>query len=119
MVLNLFSQQLIGMFITNQPDIMEMAVQGVRLYSVSFLLNGYNIVQSGYQTALGNAKNSALIAGSRGLIFIFLGMLFLPKLFGISGVWITVPFAEICTLIFCIVIDCLEYKRQKGHLQKI
>lgn len=119
MVLNLFSQQLIGMFITDQPDIMEMAVQGARLYSVSFLLNGFNIVQSGYQTALGNAANSALIAGSRGLIFIFLGMLILPILFGISGVWITVPFAEICTLFLCIVIDRLEYKRQKDGLQRI
>ena len=113
MVLNLFSQQLIGLFITDQPNIIQMAVQGAHLYSIAFLLNGFNIVQSGYQTALGNSANSALIAGSRGLIFILIGMIILPKLFGINGVWVTVPFAEIFTVIICILIDRREYGRQQ------
>lgn len=112
-VLNLFSQQLIGLFVTDQPNIIRMAVQGVHLYSIAFLLNGFNIIQSGYQTALGNAANSALIAGSRGLIFIFIGMIILPKPFGINGVWITVPFAEIFTVIISILIDHREYSKQQ------
>lgn len=112
-VLNLFSRQLIGIFIADQPGIIQMAVQGAHLYSIAFLLNGFNIVQSGYQTALGNAANSAVISGSRGLFFIFIGMFMLPKLFGISGVWITVPFAEIFTMAICILIDRRDYSRQK------
>lgn len=117
MVLNIFSQPLIGMFITDQPDITQMAVQGAHLYSFAFLLNGFNIVQSGYQTALGNAANSALIAGSRGLIFIFIGMTLLPKIFEISGVWLTVPFAEIFTVIICMFIDRREYRKQQRTLK--
>lgn len=116
-VLNLFSQPLIGLFITGQPNITQMAVQGARLYSIAFLLNGFNIVQSGYQTALGNAANSALIAGCRGLIFIFIGMMVLPKLFGINGVWFTVPFAEIFTVIICSLIDHKEYNKQQQVLK--
>ena len=119
LVLNLFTQQLVGIFIADQPSIIQMAVQGAHLYSIAFLLNGFNIVQSGYQTALGNAANSALIAGSRGLIFIFVGMIVLPKLFGlgITGVWLTVPFAEICTIIICILIGRLEYNKQQRILK--
>lgn len=113
MVLNLFSQQLIDLFIADQANIIQMAVEGAHLYSIAFLLNGFNIVQSGYQTALGNAANSALIAGSRGLIFIFIGMMVLPKLFGIYGIWITVPFAEIFTVMICILIDRREYHKQQ------
>lgn len=113
LVLNLFSRQLIGFFIADQPDIMQMAVQGAHFYSIAFLLNGFNIVQSGYQTALGNAANSALIAASRGLIFIFIGMMILPGLFGIYGVWITVPFAEIITVLICILLDSREYGKQQ------
>lgn len=113
LVLNLFGQPLIGLFIADQPEIIQMAVQGAHLYSAAFLMNGFNIVQSGYQTALGNAANSALIAGSRGLIFIFLGMALLPEILGISGVWITVPFAEMATVVICILLDRREYRKQQ------
>lgn len=105
LVLNVFSEPLIGIFIQGQEDIVKMAVHGAHLYSISFLLCGFNIVQSGYHTSIGNAGNSAIIAGSRGLIFIFIGMMILPKLLGIHGVWLTVPFAEICTICVCIFIN--------------
>lgn len=113
-VLNVLTEPLVGIFITDQPEIMQMAVQGAHLYSVAFLLNGFNIVQSGYQTALGNAFYSAVIAGSRGLIFIFIGMVILPAFIGIYGVWLAVPFAEVCTVVMCMLIDRFDgMKRQR------
>lgn len=114
--LNLFNQQLISIFFNGQYDIVKMAVQGARLYSFAFLLNGFNIIQSGYHTALGNAGNSILISGSRGLVFIALGMLILPNLWGIKGVWITVPFAEFCTLLVCLAITVNEKRQKKLQL---
>ena len=109
LVMNFYSEGLVGMFVTNNPKIVEMAVQGAQLYSLAFLFNGINIVYSGYQTALGNALNSAVIAGSRGLIFIVIGALLLPLLFDLNGVWLTISFAEACTLLICL---CIE-KKQK------
>lgn len=117
LILKLFSRPLIALFIPDQPAIMQMAVQGAQLYSIAFLLNGFNIVHSGYQTALGNAVNSALIAGSRGLIFISAGMLLLPKIFAINGVWLSVPFAELITVLICILLDRREYSRQRQLFQ--
>lgn len=123
LVLNLFSQQLIGIFIRGQKEIVEMSVHGAHLYSISFLLCGFNIVQSGYHTAIGNAENSAWIAGSRGLVFIFIGMIILPKILGINGIWLTVPFAEICTVGICLIINrksgataVLQEKKDDGRI---
>lgn len=104
LLLNCFSVQMIQLFLTAKPLLVEMTVQGARLYSIAFLMNGFNIMQSGFQTALGHAGRSALIAGSRGLIFIFLGIQILPLILGINGVWLTVPFAEGCTLLLCLLI---------------
>ncbi|HAG44470.1 MAG TPA: MATE family efflux transporter, partial [Clostridium sp.] len=36
---------------------------------------------------------------SRGVVFILIGLMILPKIFGINGVWLTVPFAESISLI--------------------
>ena len=91
--------------------ILEMAVGGAKLYALSFLLNGFNIVQSGYHTAVGNALISVVIAASRGIIFSTVGILILPHFLRTSGIWITPMFAETVTLILCILI-----MKKKRHL---
>lgn len=111
-VFNIFTGQLIGIFIEEQPYILEMAVHGAHIYSFAFLMNGFNIVQSGYQTAIGNSAESALIAGCRGLIFITAGMMTLPRFMGINGVWVTVPAAELCTVAVC----CIIYRRKNRNM---
>lgn len=68
------------MFINNDSLIVEMAAYGAKIYAISFLFSGYNIIRSGYHTSLGNALTSALIAASRGIIFVIAGMALLPRL---------------------------------------
>lgn len=62
------------------------------------MANGINIINSAYFTCIGFAKESVIIALSRSLIFIVIGVMILPKAFGVSGIWMSVPFAEIITL---------------------
>lgn len=110
-ILNLFSKNLISVFLEGNEKILEMAVGGAKLYALSFLLNGFNIVQSGYHTAVGNALISVVIAASRGIIFSTVGILILPHFLRTSGIWITPMFAETVTLILCILI-----MKKKRHL---
>ncbi|SQB92199.1 hypothetical protein [Clostridium tetanomorphum] len=76
-----------------------MAVKGSKTYAFAFLLCGFNIINSGYFTAIGDAKSSIIIAASRGIVFIILGINILPMIIGMRGVWLTVPFAECMTFI--------------------
>lgn len=73
--------------------------KGVKNICICLLLCGFNIINSGYFTAIGDAKASIIIAASRGIVFIILGIKILPTVIGISGVWLTVPFAECMTFI--------------------
>ena len=68
---------------------------------MGFLFAGFNILQSGYHTAVGNALVSFLISASRGIICIFIGVLVLPRFMEINGVWATVPLAEAVTIVLC------------------
>lgn len=110
LVFNLFSENLIRIFVKDNKPVIDIAVYGAKIYGISFLLNGFNIIQSGYHTALGNAVASIIIAASRGIIFIVVGLMFFPAFWGIKGVWFSLAFAEIMTFICCIII--LFYQRR-------
>ena len=79
-----------------------MTVQGFRLYSIVYLVNGFNIWGSSFFTALNNGLVSAVISFLRTLVFQITSVLLLPMLLGISGIWLSVTVAELCTL--CITI---------------
>lgn len=98
-VLFFFSDNLITMFIGSDKFVVDLAVIGSKLYAFSFIFNGFSIIYSSYFTAIGYAKESIIIALSRGLVFIVIGISILPKFLGINGIWLTVPFAEVLTCI--------------------
>lgn len=99
LVLVIFARPLVMMFTSTNEEVINLAANGSRIYAIAFLINGFNIVTSGYFTAIGNAKASIIVSGSRGLVFIVIGIFVLPMFLGVNGIWLTVPFAEVITVI--------------------
>ena len=112
-----FSENLVAMFVASEREVLEIAVAGSKIYAFAFLLNGANILCSSYFTSIGYAKESIIIAGARGLVFITLGISILPRILGINGVWLTVPVAEVMTLIVCFVL-IKRYSKKSGDFAK-
>ncbi len=98
-VLILGGQSLANMFGKGNTSVVQIASKGAVIYAFAFLVNSFNVIYSIYFTALGNAKASVLIALSRGFIWIVIGIKIWPMLFGMTGVWMTVPVAELLTLL--------------------
>lgn len=99
LLLLLFGEQVIGLFFKDHgSEAFEIASRGVSIYCFAFLLCGLNILASSYFTAIGNAMISIIISALRGLVFVGIGILVLPAVFGIDAIWYDVPIAEICTL---------------------
>ncbi len=101
LILFFFGENIVKIFVGNDKVILELAAVGAKIYGVAFLVNGFNIVNSGYFTYIDKPKESAIVASARGLIFIGVGIFTLPFIFGSEGIWMTIPFAEIVTI--CIV----------------
>lgn len=112
--MSMFCKGLIGLFLKDGKRAIDIAISGSRVYGISFLFNGLNILASGYFTAIDDAKFSIIIATSRGLIFILIGIVILPMIFGINGVWKTVIFAEIVTLVICFYIIKKKYSIERN-----
>ena len=48
-----------------------MVATGFKIYAVTFLAMGYNVVNSMYFTSCGDAGSSAIISTLRGIVFLF------------------------------------------------
>ncbi|MEW8955424.1 MATE family efflux transporter [Clostridium sp.] len=98
----------------NNPELTAITVQGIYLYFVAFIFMGLNIVLISYLQSIEKAKASTLISMCRGLVFILLGLFTLPKFMDINGVWLTMPFAEIGT----IILSFVYFKEVRNILSK-
>ena len=87
---------------TDDPKTYELAVTGFRLFAINFLFCGFNILSSGFFTALSNGRVSAIISFARTLVFTTISLLILPQFLGINGAWLAVPMAEFLTLLLSI-----------------
>lgn len=110
-VMEMFSQPLINVFLKDGKSVLEMATTGAKIYGIAFLFNGVNILISSYFTAIDDPMSSIIVAASRGLLFIAVGIFILPYLFGINGIWGSIVFAEVITIIIC-------FKLLKNRIKK-
>lgn len=97
------ARPLSSIFVGYDAELCDMTVVGMRFYSFSFLLCGFNIFGSAFFTALGNGLVSALISFLRTLVFQCLSVAILPVFFGLNGVWSAIIVAELASLALTIV----------------
>lgn len=97
------ARPLSSIFVGYDAELCDMTVVGMRFYSFSFLLCGFNIFGSAFFTALGNGLVSALISFLRTLVFQCLAVAILPVFFGLNGVWSAIIVAELASLALTIV----------------
>jgi len=102
-LLLLGGEKLAGLF-ADSPEVVAIASKGATIYAFAFLTNSFNIIYSVYFTAIGGAKESAMIAFSRGILWIVVGINLLPMYFDLTGVWLTVPLAETMTTLLVIYL---------------
>lgn len=102
---------IVRLFAEDAPAVYQIAANGFRIFSCSFLFCGLNIFTSAMFTALSNGKVSAVLSFLRTFGLTAGGILFLPRLWGITGVWLAVPLAE--GIMFVISALCLVLYRKR------
>jgi len=91
-----FSEKIIRIF-SNNKELLVFTTKAAKIYCFAYFLNGINMVMAAYFTAIENAKLSAFISALRGIIFVIMGITIFPMIWGIDGIWFTMPVAEVLT----------------------
>ncbi len=109
----LLAEPLAKVFVGYDAELLQMTAHAFRLFSLTFLISGFNIFISSFFTALNNGAISAAVSFLRTLVFQMLAVLILPNLFGVDGVWWSIAAAEIPA--FAVSLAFLFGKREKYH----
>lgn len=100
-----FAGTLVAVFNSqHSAQLADYAIPGLRLYFLGFLFAGANIVKSGFCSATGRGRESSILALCRGVVAIVAFAFLLSHLFGITGVWLAFPAAELFTLLLGLVL---------------
>lgn len=109
----LFSDVAVAIFIPRTSATFAMAEHGLVLFSTCYLFMGFNLLMSSVFTALSNGKVSALLSLSRTFVFLLACLWILPQIWGLNGVWLAVPVAELLAFgltLYCYHKNKLRYR---------
>lgn len=102
-------------FVSYDKELLALTVRALRIFSVSFLISGFNIYASAFFTALNNGVVSAAISVSRTLVLQIGAVYLMPLIIGnTDGVWIATFVAELFTLVLSVAM-ILKFRKRYGY----
>ena len=102
---------------TDDPEVMRLTVWGVRILQSTFAIIGFQIIGTVTFQALGFAGPALFLSLSRQVIFFIPSLLILPRFFGITGVFMCYPVADIFACIITLVM-LMIYKKKFKELER-
>lgn len=94
-----FAEPLVGLFRQGDTEVIAIGARALRLQAAVLPTMGWAVITNMAHQALGmSAKASLLAIGRQGMFFIPL-ILLLPLLFGLTGVQLTQPVADLCSFL--------------------
>jgi len=95
-----FKEPIIAIFNHDHNQLLvHYAAAGIPLIFISFFFSSMNIVNNLFMTAIAQPRLSFFVAIMRGYVLLIGSVLLLSALFGLTGVWLSVPLTELVVLI--------------------
>ncbi len=100
-------------FVGYDEELMYLTARGFMLYSLCFLVLGFNIYASSFFTALNDGLVSGMLSFLRTLLFQIATILVMPMLWELDGVWLAIVGSELMAL--GVTVYCFARYRGKYH----
>ena len=105
-----FPEQCVRLF-TSDETLISLSVHAMRLTTVSFPIIGFQMVVANFFQSIGKAKVSVFLSLSRQLVFLIPMLLILPTLYGVDGVWYSMPVADTISALVTAIIMYLFMRK--------
>ncbi len=104
---------LLSLFISPTSDTMAGAVVGLRIFMAALPVLAISTMSIGYFQATQKAKTATFLGLLRQFFLLIPLLLILPKIFGLLGVWIAVPAADLISVIVSGVLLVIDFRHDK------
>ena len=96
----LLPRPLLNLYMAVTEEILAVGPTALRIYCISFLFMGINVVSTYYLESVLRPRQSLVISLSRGIVLIGIFVLILPAVFGVQAIWWAMPLAELLTMAY-------------------
>lgn len=110
-----FFPQLLTSAFTSDEELLEISGTGLRLAMLALPLVGFQIVSSNFFQSIGFATKSIVQSLSRQLIFLVPGILLLPRIWGLKGLWIAIPVSDTLSALLSLYLLVIQLR----HLRQM
>lgn len=113
LIIFVFAQPITSIFNSeNNVNLQQIAVTGLKLYFLSTLFVGYNIILATFFTSTEKALPAHILSLLRGLILIIPMAFLFASLWEMTGVWLTYPITELLVALLGFIIYRYEYQKK-------
>ncbi|MEA3470774.1 MAG: MATE family efflux transporter, partial [Thermodesulfobacteriota bacterium] len=116
LLIEVFTYPLLSIF-TEDPELLAIAIPAFRIYVITQFLVGPNIVWINLFNGIGKGMTSMTLLLTRQLIFLIPLIYVLPPFFGINGVWMAQPIANV--LVFFIILSWTQREFRMLERKKV
>ncbi|MDR1553484.1 MAG: MATE family efflux transporter [Prevotellaceae bacterium] len=88
----------------------EYAVTGLRITLAVFPIVGISMVIANFFQSIGKAKHAIFLSTTRQLIFLIPLILILPKFWGLTGVWLSIPISDFISTVLAVILMRRQFK---------
>lgn len=106
------AEWIVSLFVSK--DLIELrnySVSVFRIFSVSYLIVGYNVVIGGYFTAIERPTEAIVISMARGFVILAVSLIVMTKLLGGAGIWWAAAVSECICLVITLVFFYYNQRR--------
>ena len=112
----LFPRQMARIF-TTDPTLLDMAARGIMLVMLVFFVVGSQAVITNFFQCIGKVSISIFLSLSRQLIFLLPMAYVFPQVWGLDGVWYSMPASDFIAFAFTIPILMWHIRKFKSYGQ--
>lgn len=114
-IFQLFPNLLMSMFNASE-DMLSMGIMAMRLLSLCFVPAAVGITFATFFQALGYGMYSLIVTMLRQIIVLLPAAWIFSRFVGVSGIWISFPFAEIFSLACSVILYIRIYHRELSYM---
>ncbi len=115
-LIHLWGDGIIEAFTQGNESLYALTKTAAGFVTLHYLLSFVNIVAGSLHTSIERPLESALIALCRSVVFMLIPLYLLPLVIGNTGIWLSMPIAELATVCVSVPLLVISMRRLKRKL---
>lgn len=108
----LFFPEFIVAAFTKDPELASITVSAIRICTFHFALVGFQVTITQYFQSTGYARSSIFLSLTRQVLYLIPLLFLLPTLWGLKGIWWSLPISDILSSFTAFAMYWIHYKKE-------